>query len=161
VKRKFKTGIRSDERPSETENIDYRYAAIGKYFFAFRGKRREGRRKRLTLNAEFLTLNQKSARSGSCSGVAISAGVLRFGSHRQPLQTRAAARFVTWEGSSSSHDPRFSREAASHGRIAVSAVQAHGGVRSSMWLRHECLSRSRRPCSPLSRCRAIAVAASL
>ena len=37
VKRKYKTGIRSNERPSETEHIDYRYAAIGKYFFAFRG----------------------------------------------------------------------------------------------------------------------------
>ena len=31
-----------------------------------------------------------------------------------PLGTpRAAARFETWEGSSSSHDPNFSREAAS------------------------------------------------
>ena len=37
VERKCKTGIRSDEHPSKAEIIDYRYAAIGKYFFAFRG----------------------------------------------------------------------------------------------------------------------------
>jgi hypothetical protein len=33
----------------------------------------------------------------------------------------------------------------------IRAGWAHGGVRSSMRLRHEFLSRSRRPCSPLSR----------
>ena len=43
MKLECKARIRSDEQPSETEKIDYRYAAIGKYFFAFRGKRREGR----------------------------------------------------------------------------------------------------------------------
>jgi len=40
---KLETRIQSDEHSSKTAIIDYRYAAIGKYFFAFRGKRREGR----------------------------------------------------------------------------------------------------------------------
>jgi hypothetical protein len=39
---------------------------------------------------------------------------------------RAAARFVSWEGSSSSHDPFFSRAAASEGSMTVSGVQAAG-----------------------------------
>ena len=44
---------------------------------------------------------------------------------RAPLY-RAAARFVFWEGSSSSHDPFFSRVAASEGSMTVSVVQAAG-----------------------------------
>ena len=67
------------------------------------------------------------------SGVSMSAGGgLRFGSHRQPLQTRAAAR-NPWRVDLRL-DPFFSREAASQGGIAVSAVQAHGMVCSSVCL---------------------------
>jgi hypothetical protein len=43
---------------------------------------------------------------------------------RRPYPGYAAARFVSWEGSSSSHDPFFSREAASEGSMTVSVVQA-------------------------------------
>jgi hypothetical protein len=50
---------------------------------------------------------------GCCGGVSVSAG----GSSDSAVidsryRTRAAARFVSWEGSSSSHDPFFSREVA-------------------------------------------------
>ena len=74
---------------------------------------------------------------------------------------RAAAR-VVYMGGASSRMPYFSaalrlveptgrREAASQGSMAVSVVQAQRVVRSSMRLRRECLSRSRRACSPLLR----------
>ena len=72
---------------------------------------------------------------GACSGVSMSAGiVVRFGSHRQPLQTRAAARFVSWEGSSSTHGAFFNHELLELSR---------------MGLRRYCLTRSGRPCSSL------------
>ena len=49
-----------------------------------------------------------------CGGVSVSGG---GGSDSAVIdnryRTRAAARFATWEGSSSSHDPNFSRKAAS------------------------------------------------
>ena len=76
-------------------------------------------------------------------------GALRFGSQRQPLQSRAAAR-NRWRVDLRL-DPFFSREAASQGSMAVSAVQAKGVVWKSMRWRREYLSRSRRPCSPLAR----------
>ena len=69
------------------------------------------------------------------SGVSVSAGiVVRFGSHRQPLQTRAAARFVSWEGSSSTHGAFFNHELLELSR---------------MGLRRYCLTRSGRPCPSL------------
>jgi len=88
---------------------------------------------RVSFTVETTVLPSFARQRGACSGVSMSAG-------------RA----------SSSHVPFFSRAAASQGSMAVSAVQAQRVVRSSMRLRRGCLTRSRRPCSPLvhRRCRA-------
>jgi len=93
---------------------------------------------RVSFTVETTVLPSFARQRGACSGVSMSAG-------------RA----------SSSHVPFFSLAAASQGSMAVSAVQAQGVACLSMRLRRGCLSRSGRTCSPLSRFRAIAVAASL
>jgi hypothetical protein len=48
----------------------------------------------------FFRISFKAAHQHKKNGALPSrrAGGSGFGSHRQPLQTRAAARFVTWEG---------------------------------------------------------------
>ncbi len=107
-----------------------------------------------------------------CSGVSMSAGVLRFGSHRQPLQNPrgSAIRNLGDAIVLTKHifQPRIARFFTNgnllrrklslfvlfviireiRGSRTSGGGRAHRRVRSSMRLRRECFSRSRRPCSP-------------
>ncbi len=114
MKRKCNTGIRSEEQPSEAEEIDYRYSAIGKYFFAFRGKRREGR--------ETLT---EARRHGGRLAKSLTAKSFFWGIGALPRG------LCQWEGPSSSHGPFFSREAA----LSYSKVGMPGPWRPKFQLR--------------------------